>query len=87
MNNFDPGMIDTGVINPASGAVNAINPANQSMVNPNQVKPSPINPGLFSNMNAIASLNPGSVYNQSQPIMPPNGVQTAITPVLGTENQ
>ncbi len=87
MNNFNPGMIDVGVVNPASGAVNAINPGGVGMVNPNQVKPSPINPKLFSNMDAINSLNPGSAYNQSQPIMPPNGVQTSITPVMGIENQ
>lgn len=88
MNNiYDPSMIDNGVINPASGAVNAITPGAASFVKPNQMAQSAINPKLFSNMNAINSLNPGSAYNQSQPIMPPNGVQTSITPVLGTENQ
>lgn len=87
MNNFNPGMIDVGVVNSASGAVNAINPGGTEMINPNQVKPSPINPKLFSNMDAISSLNPGSIYNQSQPIMPPNGVQTSITPAMGIENQ
>ena len=44
---------------------------------------SAINPGLFSNMDAIKNLNPGSVYNQARPVMPPNGVQTPITPALG----
>jgi len=86
-NSYDPSMIDNGVINPSSGGVTAIAPGSPSMINPNQVNPSPINPGLFSNMNTIKNLNPGSTYNQAQPIMPPNGVQTSITPVLGLENQ
>ena len=78
MNNFyDPSMT----------APSAIMPTAPGMINPNQVQPSPINPRLFSGMDTINSLNPGSVYNQSQPTMPPNGVQTSITPVLGTENQ
>lgn len=86
-NVYNPGMLDTGVINPMTGGPRMIVPSGTSEINMNQVKPSPINPRLFSNMDAIQSLNPGSAYNQSQPIMPPSGVQTSITPVLGTENQ
>ena len=86
-NTYDPSMIDNGVINPASGGVNAITPGNPNLIKVNQMQQSPINPRLFSGMDTINSLNPGSTYNQAQPIMPPNGVQTSITPVLGTENQ
>lgn len=77
--NYDPSMLDVGTINPASPM--------PTPINPNQVQPSAINPRLFSNANTINSLNPGSTYNQSQPIMPPSGVQTSITPALGIENQ
>lgn len=76
---YNPSMLDTGVINPSMETTNTINP--------NQVQPSAINPRLFSNMNTINNLNPGSTYNQSQPVMPPSGVQTSITPALGIENQ
>jgi hypothetical protein len=84
---YDPGMLEVGTINPMAGGTKAIMPGNGSAINMNQVKPSMINPKLFSNMETIQGLNPGSVYNQSQPIMPPSGVQTSITPILGTENQ
>ena len=86
-NTYNPSMIDNGVINPASGMVNAIAPGNASLIKTNQVQPSAINPKLFSNMDALGNLNPGSAYNQAQPVMPPNGVQTSITPVMGIENQ
>lgn len=88
MNNiYDSSSLDTGAINPMTTGNNTITPGNPNMINPNQVKPSAINPGLFSNMEAIKNLNPGSAYNQAQPIMPPNGVQTSITPAMGLENQ
>lgn len=86
-NSYNPSMIDNGVINPASGGVTAIVPGNPSMIKLNQMQESAINPGLLSNMDAIKNLNPGSAYNQAQPIMPPNGVQTSITPAMGIENQ
>lgn len=76
---YNPSMLDTGVVNPSMETTNTINP--------NQMQPTRINPGLFSNMDTINSLNPRSAYNQSQPIMPPSGVQTSITPALGIENQ
>ena len=86
-NAYNPSALDTGVVNPMAVGNNTITPTGASSLNPNQVQPSPINPGLFSNMNTINSLNPGSAYNQAQPIPPPNGVQTSITPALGLENQ
>jgi hypothetical protein len=88
MNNiYDPSSLDTGTINPNTSGNNTITPGNTSMINPNQMQSSAINPGLFSNASAIQQLNPGSVYNQAQPVMPPNGVQTSITPAMGIENQ
>jgi hypothetical protein len=86
-NTYNPSSLDTGTINPNTSGNNTITPGNANMINPNQIQPSPINPGLFSNTSVLQQLNPGSAYNQSQPIMPPNGVQTSITPVMGIENQ
>jgi hypothetical protein len=86
-NAYDPGMLEAGVINPMAGGSKAITPGGASAININQVKPSAINPRLFSNMETLQNLNPGSAYNQSQPVMPPSGVQTSITPILGNENQ
>ena len=86
-NTYDPSSLAMGAINPNTAGNNTMTPGNTSMINPNQIKPSPINPGLFSNMDAIKNLNPNSVYNQDRPVMPPSGVQTSITPAMGIENQ
>lgn len=82
-NIYDPSTLSTGNINPMTSGNNTITPGNTNMINPNQIQPSSINPRLFSNMDTVKNLNPGSIYNQEMPPSIPNGVQTEITPALG----
>lgn len=82
MNDYNSQAVD-----PMTGMPIGMQQGDPSLVKPNQMQPNAINPRLFSNPAAINNLNPGSVYNQGKPQMPPTGVQTNITPVLGTENQ
>jgi hypothetical protein len=83
INTGNPGMSTSNLISPIGQPAEApINPLEGATAppNPNQMAYSPISSSLFSNASAVAGLNPGSVYNQEQPQMPPANVAMRTTP-------
>ena len=83
INTGNPGLstsnLSSPIGQPAAAPLNPLAGA-QNPQNPNEMPFSPISSSLFSNPSAINSLNPGSVYNEQQPQMPPGGVAMRTTP-------